>query len=100
MRAEYAGGYERLERDHWWWLARRSILRRELDRLYPAGRRPAPSLLDIGCGAGLNLAALKGRFECAGVEPCLVLAEAARRNTGLEIVSAELSPGLSVGGRA
>jgi SAM-dependent methyltransferase len=100
MRAEYAEGYERLERDHWWWLARRRILREELDRLSPGGRGPAPSQLDIGGGAGLNLGALKGTFDCVGVEPYPVLAEAARRNTGLEIVSAELAPGLSLGGRA
>lgn len=61
--------YERmrdLQRDHWWFAARREILAGEIDRL------PLPSaarILEAGCGPGGNLEML-GRFGtvCA-VEP-------------------------------
>ena len=46
----------RIDRTHWWFVARRSILRDVLATALPAGR---PSLIvDIGCGTGANIAAL------------------------------------------
>lgn len=82
----YVAIYERLEREHWWWLARRRILLQVLDgltRSWPSTRRP--SLLDLGCGAGLNLAALRYTADCRGIEPNPLLAERARSNSGVEV---------------
>ena len=48
-----------LEQDHWWFVARRDILRQELERLdLPPGAR----ILEVGCGAGGN-SAKKNRDE-------------------------------------
>ncbi len=92
MRPEYVAQYEELERKHWWWLARRRILGSVLEEL-PIVACPGrkPRLLDIGCGAGLNLAALSDNFECAGLEPDPVLARAAQANSGAAIHALDLA---------
>jgi 2-polyprenyl-3-methyl-5-hydroxy-6-metoxy-1,4-benzoquinol methylase len=95
MDARYVAGYERLEREHWWWLARRRILLRLLDALthsWPPDHRLA--LLDCGCGAGLNLAALRQRYDCQGIEPNLLLVERARKNSGVTVQLGSLPYGL------
>lgn len=50
---------ERLERSNWWYRARRDLLQALLRR---AGRR-FRSLLDVGCGTGANLPALRPYAE-------------------------------------
>jgi SAM-dependent methyltransferase len=95
MDARYLAAYERLEREHWWWLARRRILLRLLDALtqsWPTSHRPA--LLDLGCGAGLNLAAFRQRCDCQGVEPNPLLVESARDNSGVTVQLGSLPYGL------
>ncbi|MGA0607958.1 class I SAM-dependent methyltransferase [Phenylobacterium sp. VNQ135] len=61
--------YDRLreiEQDHWWFTGRRAVLTAELARL----RLPnAARLLEVGCGAGGNLAMLKAFGEVCAVEP-------------------------------
>jgi SAM-dependent methyltransferase len=55
-----------LEQDHWWFTARREILADQIARLpLPPGAR----ILEVGCGAGGNLAML-GRFgSVCAIEP-------------------------------
>ena len=46
-----------LDQDHWWFLARRRILKRLIERV---ARPPEKAkILEVGCGTGHNLAMLK-----------------------------------------
>jgi 2-polyprenyl-3-methyl-5-hydroxy-6-metoxy-1,4-benzoquinol methylase len=56
----------RLEDSHWWFVGRRRILNAVVDELLPPPRRGV--IVDIGCGAGGNLAALADRHECIGID--------------------------------
>lgn len=61
--------YDRLreiEQDHWWFTGRRAVLTAELRRL---GLPKDARLLEVGCGAGGNLAMLKAFGEVCAVEP-------------------------------
>lgn len=61
--------YDRLreiEQDHWWFVGRRAVLTAEIARLgLPAEAR----LLEVGCGAGGNLAMLRAFGTVCAVEP-------------------------------
>ncbi|MCR5873072.1 class I SAM-dependent methyltransferase [Phenylobacterium sp. J426] len=61
--------YDRLreiEQDHWWFEGRRAVLTSEIERLsLPADAR----VLEVGCGAGGNLAMLRRFGEVSAVEP-------------------------------
>jgi SAM-dependent methyltransferase len=95
MDARYIAAYEQLERKHWWWLVRRRIVLGLLDELtqsWPTSYRPA--LLDLGCGAGMNLAALRQRYDCQGVEPNPLLVARARDNSGVTVQLGSLPYGL------
>ena len=56
--------HDRIERDHWWFVARRRILADAIEAHVPAGA----CLLDIGCGTGANIAGLGSRYECVGID--------------------------------
>lgn len=81
--------YDRLEREHWWWSFRRGIVLGELERLF-RGAEDRPRVLDVGCGAGMNLRALAGRYECQGLESDARLVSAARRNSGVPVLQGGL----------
>lgn len=59
-----------LDQDHWWFLARRRILKRLVERIV----RPPKNakILEIGCGTGHNLPMLKvfGRLEASELDRC------------------------------
>ena len=55
------------EETHWWFAARRVILRRVVDTLTPA--RPGRSVIDIGCGVGSTLTAFHPEYACIGYDP-------------------------------
>lgn len=62
-----------LEDRHWWFVARRRIVRRLIDQLLPDGQRNAgvakrPLVIDIGCGTGANIASLADRCRCVGID--------------------------------
>jgi SAM-dependent methyltransferase len=54
----------RLERSHWWFVARREILAKVIARYVPAGS----AILDVGCGTGFVLDELKDRYEVHGLD--------------------------------
>jgi len=56
----------RLDDSHWWFVGRRRILSTIVQELLPPDRRSV--VVDIGCGAGGNLAAFAARHECIGVD--------------------------------
>lgn len=53
-----------IEDRHWWFVGRRRVLRALVERLVAPGGR----IIDVGCGAGANLAALADRYECLGID--------------------------------
>lgn len=61
----------RLERSHWWFLARREILAKVIGRHV----RHRGAILDIGCGTGFVLERLRGDYEVHGLEPAEVAVE-------------------------
>jgi SAM-dependent methyltransferase len=66
MRSEYAEGYVKLYRRHWWWRAREEYLVEVLRRYLPSER--SSRVLDIGCGAGLFFDRLSEFGSVQGVE--------------------------------
>jgi SAM-dependent methyltransferase len=59
-----------LDQDHWWFLARRRILKTLIERVV---RPPKNSrILEVGCGTGHNLAMLKsfGSLEASELDHC------------------------------
>jgi SAM-dependent methyltransferase len=60
-----------LDQDHWWFLARRRILKSLIGRVV---RPPAKKarVLEVGCGTGHNLAMLKkfGKLDACELDPC------------------------------
>jgi SAM-dependent methyltransferase len=54
----------RLERSHWWFVARREILAKVIGRYVS----PGGAILDVGCGTGFVLEELKDRYEVHGLD--------------------------------
>jgi 2-polyprenyl-3-methyl-5-hydroxy-6-metoxy-1,4-benzoquinol methylase len=68
MEAAYAEQYSGYEQHHWWFRARRVILRELLAK--EVAWRPGMSVLEIGCGPGLNLYSLyPADCKLSGMEP-------------------------------
>jgi SAM-dependent methyltransferase len=59
-----------LDQDHWWFLARRRILKALIQRVVRPPNRAR--ILEVGCGTGHNLAMLKefGRVEASELDRC------------------------------
>lgn len=55
-----------IEERHWWFVARRRMLKQLLTTVVPPGT--GKRVLDLGCGTGGNLGALRSDYECAGLE--------------------------------
>lgn len=76
-----------LEREHWWFVARRSILSAVLRSLrLPTGI----NILEVGCGAGGNLPMLATFGRVVGLEPDAETRFRAIERTGLSVVSGTL----------
>ncbi len=57
-----------LEREHWWYRARHAIILSEFERVF-GGRRDL-RILEVGCGAGTLLSALRSFGDAVGVDSC------------------------------
>lgn len=66
-----------IEQDHWWFVARREILRRIVGEVLPP--RPDAVVVDVGCGTGANIAALADDYRCVGIDTSDEAVEFARR---------------------
>ncbi len=51
---------------HWWFVARRSIMRDVLACVVPPGQDSL--VVDVGCGPGANIASLAGDYDCIGID--------------------------------
>ncbi|HEU4722726.1 MAG TPA: class I SAM-dependent methyltransferase, partial [Gemmatimonadaceae bacterium] len=58
--------FAQIEQEHWWFVARRRIMRDLVSRVVPASNELLA--VDIGCGTGGNIAALADRFRCVGID--------------------------------
>lgn len=56
-----------IELRHWWFVARRRILRGLLSQIVPAC--PDTVVVDVGCGTGGNIGALSDTYTCVGIDP-------------------------------
>jgi SAM-dependent methyltransferase len=80
-----------LENSHWWFVARRTILRNVLQSLpLPA----APQILDFGCGTGGNFQMLRDFGEVTGVEMDEFAREHARMHCGHPVLTGYLPDNL------
>ncbi len=77
MQREQFELHARIERSHWWFAARRTIVRRLLNRLVPPGQ--GVRLVDVGCGTGGNLFALADDYRCLGIDTSAAAIELAKR---------------------
>ena len=69
MKKEFYAEYYKMEDKHWWFVGRRHIFLRMLDKYLPAtanGRQR--SILDVGCGTGTMLHYLSRYGEVLGVD--------------------------------
>ncbi len=55
-----------IEQRHWWFVARRRILRSVVGQLLPPS--PCSTVIDVGCGTGGNIAALADEYRCVGID--------------------------------
>ena len=58
----------RVERDHWWFRARRRIVWSLVERYLNGASGTPLKVCELGCGTGGNLAPLVGRHEVVGLE--------------------------------
>jgi SAM-dependent methyltransferase len=72
-----------LDNDHWWFLARRRILKRLIERVVRPPKKAR--ILEVGCGTGHNLSMLKafGRVEASELDRC-ARALANKRHRGVK----------------
>jgi SAM-dependent methyltransferase len=61
---------------HWWFVARRRIVRRVLGAVLPSD--PSALVVDVGCGAGANAASLADHYRCLGIDVSADAVELAR----------------------
>ena len=55
-----------IEQRHWWFVARRRIMRRLVNRVVRPG--PDVTVVDVGCGTGANIASLTDAYRCVGID--------------------------------
>jgi 2-polyprenyl-3-methyl-5-hydroxy-6-metoxy-1,4-benzoquinol methylase len=87
MQTEWYDVHAELEENHWWFTARRSIVRtllqRELER-DPRLERPL-RILDIGCGAGGTVRDLAEFGAVQGIDPSPIAVAYAQSKSDLEV---------------
>ena len=66
MQSEQFQLHAEIEQRHWWFVARRTIIRRLLAELAPPS--PETVVIDVGCGTGANLASLAADYCSTGID--------------------------------
>jgi SAM-dependent methyltransferase len=86
MEPEYYDEYYRNEREHWWFRARESILRRQMERLISARSIPSrPRILNIGAATGRSSVWLGELGDVVSLEYDGDCCRLTRQRTGLDI---------------
>ncbi len=67
-----------IEQRHWWFTARREIMRHLVRQVLPPAT--TATVLDIGCGTGANIAALADEYRTIGIDTSSEAIALARRN--------------------
>jgi 2-polyprenyl-3-methyl-5-hydroxy-6-metoxy-1,4-benzoquinol methylase len=68
--------FARIEQEHWWFVARRRIMRALLTHVTPPGDDRI--VVDVGCGTGGNVASLAGEYRAIGLDQSAAAVEFAR----------------------
>lgn len=84
-----------IEQQHWWFQARREIVR-SLMRRFTDRPKDRLRICDLGCGTGGNLAALAGEHEVVGVECSPLALDYARRRLGDRVLSGSMPHGVDL----
>ncbi len=66
MQTEQFQLHAHIEQRHWWFVARRRIMRRLIAEVLPPS--PETTIIDVGCGTGANIASLADEYECIGID--------------------------------
>lgn len=78
MELSYYDEYSRIEREHWWFQARQSIVGRLLDRT--VGRSRQLRILDLGCGTGESVRRFSAWGQVVGMDFSSVALRYCRRS--------------------
>lgn len=89
MDTDYYATLDSVQEQHWWYVARRNILERVLERVKSEGLPPGV-LYDLGCGVGANLPVLEKFGPTQGVDMSPEAVEFCRRR-GRNVTLANLS---------
>ena len=57
-----------VEETHWWYVGRRRIIQRLVEKICTTLNNPNPRILDVGCGTGANLKMLAAYGTAEGVD--------------------------------
>ena len=76
MQSEQFQLHAEIEERHWWFVARRRIVRQLVETVLPpnAGK----TVIDVGCGTGANIAALADGYRTIGIDTSAEAIELAR----------------------
>lgn len=66
-----------IEQQHWWFVARRQILRTIVEQILPP--HSSNLIVDVGCGTGANIAAFAGSYACLGIDTSQAAIESAQK---------------------
>jgi trans-aconitate methyltransferase len=66
MQTEQFQLHAEIEERHWWFVARRRIVRRLVRHVLPPS--PGTTIVDVGCGTGANIASFSDEYRCAGID--------------------------------
>ncbi len=58
--------HAKIEESHWWFVARRRIMRTLVHEVMPPDK--ATTIVDVGCGTGANIASLADEYNCVGID--------------------------------
>src|SRR5687768_9022062 len=69
--------HAQIELTHWWFIARRRIVRSLVERVVPPSQDSV--IVDVGCGTGGNLADLAADYPCVGIDTSAQAIDLARQ---------------------
>lgn len=96
MEADLYDQLWKIEQDHWWFQARRQIVRSLIGRYSDDTVDGRLCVCDLGCGTGGNLAALADEHDVVGVEYSPQALDYARRRLGDRVRPGSLPDGVDL----